>query len=303
MKPRILPTARLSFALATAIAALLSVPTALAANLYWDSNGTGTAGSGAHTGTWGTSIFWSTDSTGLNVGSPVLTASTTSADDLFFAAGTNGTTGTVTISGTQSGRSITFEEGAVTFSGGTINLGSSTGVSGMFFANVSGYNANSPIILNSAATVIAIANRGNQTVTFGATGTITGSATSGIQTLAIGNSTGSLNLNGIISDGVAGGKVGVSVFGAAGIANGANFYTLGAANTYTGPTNIVYGGLVISNASTFANTSAISASSLSRKVVNRPTKLIGRLRHSAKAWLIHCQPWRGATSKSLKPMR
>jgi len=280
MKLRILPAARLSFTLATAIASLLSVPTALAANLYWDSNGTGAAGSGAHTGTWGTSVFWSTDSTGLNVGSPTLTATTTSADDLFFAAGTTGTTGTVTVSSTQSARSITFEEGAVTFNGGTINLGSSTGVSGMFFANVSGYAANSPIILNSAATAIAIANRGNQTVTFGATGTITGSATSGIQTLAIGSSTGSLTLSGIISDGVAGGKVGVSVSGAAGIANGTNFYTLGAANTYTGPTNIVYGGLVISNASTFASTSAISLTGYGRLVVNAANSSLAKLASS-----------------------
>ena len=277
MKPRILPTARLSLALATAIAALLSVPTALAANLYWDSNGTGAAGSGSHAGTWGTSVFWSTDSTGLNVGSPVLTAATTSADDLFFAAGTNGTTGTVIVSGTQSARSITFEEGAVTLSGGSINLGSSTGVSGMFFANVSGYAANSPVILDSAATAVAIANRGNQTVTFGATGTITGSATSGIQTLAIGSSTGSLTLNGIISDGGAGGKVGVTVYGTAGALASTNFYTLGAANTYTGPTNIVYGGLVISNASTFINTSAISLTGYGRLVVNAANSSLAKL--------------------------
>ena len=65
--------------------------------LYWDTNGTGTAGSGAATGTWGTDAFWTTDATGANVGSPTLTAATTNADDLFFSAGTNGTTGTGTI--------------------------------------------------------------------------------------------------------------------------------------------------------------------------------------------------------------
>ncbi len=38
----------------------LATPSAFAASLYWDTNSTGTAGSGAATGTWGTSAFWST---------------------------------------------------------------------------------------------------------------------------------------------------------------------------------------------------------------------------------------------------
>jgi Passenger-associated-transport-repeat len=93
---------------------------AFATDLYWDTDGTGSAGSGAATGTWGTDLFWSTDPTGANVGAPVLKATTTGVDDLFFSAGTTGTGGTVTVSGSQTARKLTFEEGAITLSGGTL---------------------------------------------------------------------------------------------------------------------------------------------------------------------------------------
>jgi len=103
--------------------ALLGGSSARAATLYWDTNGV-TAGSGAATGTWGTSTFWSTDPLGLSA-----TANTgiTNADDAIFSAGTNGTGGTITISGTQTARSIVMDDNvALTFSGGTsLNIGGS----------------------------------------------------------------------------------------------------------------------------------------------------------------------------------
>lgn len=117
MKPN-----RKNLFLAAIFTVALSAPSAHAVNLYWDTNGTGSAGFGAATGTWGTSAFWSTDSTGNNVGPVTLTAATTNADDLFFSAGTNGTSGTVTLSANQNANSLTFEEGAITLSGNTINL-------------------------------------------------------------------------------------------------------------------------------------------------------------------------------------
>ena len=94
--------------LAGSIAALLAVQSAQATLLYWDTNST-TAGSGAATGTWGTSSFWNTDPLGGGAGS--FTAATTSADDLVIAAGTNGTGGNISLSGaTQSANSITFDD-------------------------------------------------------------------------------------------------------------------------------------------------------------------------------------------------
>jgi autotransporter-associated beta strand protein len=116
MNPRFTSTARLSFPLATAVAAMLAASSASAENLYWDTNGT-IAGSGAATGTWGIDVFWSTDVDGL-----LATANTATigVDDLFFSAGTTGTGGIVTVDGSQTARRLTFEEGAITLSGGTL---------------------------------------------------------------------------------------------------------------------------------------------------------------------------------------
>ncbi len=95
------------------------LPSARAANdLYWDTNGTA-AGSGAATGTWGTDTFWSTDADGI---ADAFQSATAGNNDLHFAAGTNGTTETVTISGTQLAGGLYFEESALTLSGGTITL-------------------------------------------------------------------------------------------------------------------------------------------------------------------------------------
>jgi fibronectin-binding autotransporter adhesin len=105
----------------------LAATSAFAADLYWDTDGA-IAGSGAATGTWGTDLFWSADPTGANVGSPVLTATTSGVDDLFFSAGTNGTDGTVTVSGSQTARKLTFEEGAITLTGGTLTLAGGGGL-------------------------------------------------------------------------------------------------------------------------------------------------------------------------------
>jgi autotransporter-associated beta strand protein len=86
-----------------------------AADLYWDTNGT-IDGSGAATGIWGTSFFWTTDSAGLT---DTFQSTTSSINDLHFSAGTNGTGGTITVSGAQSAHGLYFEEGAVAISGGT----------------------------------------------------------------------------------------------------------------------------------------------------------------------------------------
>jgi autotransporter-associated beta strand protein len=221
--------------------------------------------------------LWSTNSAGTIAPDVSLT---TSADDLFFSAGTNGTAGTVTVSDTQFANSIRIQQASVTLSGGTINLGSAAAGSGFSFTNSTGINVNSPIILNSASSDFTFANTGNQAVTFGATATLTGSAASGTQTLTIGGGGlggGSLTVNGIIGDGDAGGKVGVTVNGAAGAFTSGNLYTLGGANTYTGPTQIITGTLGIGNSSTLANTSAILLGPSGRLTVNAANSSLAKL--------------------------
>ena len=80
-----------------------------AADLYWDTNGTG-SNAGTTAGTWGSSAFWVTDSTGSDANLDG-TAITTASDNLYFSAGTTDTGGTnpqVTVSGTQSAANILF---------------------------------------------------------------------------------------------------------------------------------------------------------------------------------------------------
>lgn len=102
------------------ISVALTAPSAFGVNLYWDTDGAG-AGTATPTGAWGTlGTTWSTDSTGATATSALTTAG---IDDLFFSAGAAATGSyTVTLGASQNANSLTFEEGAVTLSGNTINL-------------------------------------------------------------------------------------------------------------------------------------------------------------------------------------
>jgi len=103
-------------AILVALAIQFIAPSAFAATVYWDSNGT-VAGAGATpTGTWGTSTFWNATSTGLTT----TPAAWLSGDTAVFSAGTDAVNAfTVTLSGTQTIGGLTVEEGTPTISGGT----------------------------------------------------------------------------------------------------------------------------------------------------------------------------------------
>ena len=125
MKPRILPTTRLSFPLASAIAAMLVAQSASAADYYWDTNDA-TIGFGTAGGTWlaptpGPTAGWTTDSTGATAIGSITTATT---DNLFFGSTAWIPSGAITVSGTVDAGNLTFAAGtALTLSGGTaINL-------------------------------------------------------------------------------------------------------------------------------------------------------------------------------------
>ncbi len=104
------------------LACLLATVLPARAQLYWDLNGNGTAGTGTTpSGTWvtGSGGNWNTNSAGSG-GSIV---NWTDWSDAVFSAGTNGTgTYTVNVSGTVGISSLTIEEGTPTFSGGTIQF-------------------------------------------------------------------------------------------------------------------------------------------------------------------------------------
>lgn len=156
------------------VVALAAVMASAQSTLYWDTNGT-TDGSGAATGTWGTSNFWNTDSTGGAGGA--FQTSTTSLDNLFISAGTNAATttaGTITVSGAQAANAITLQSNsAVTLSGGTsITLGdASTAGAGIFISDgVAAANiVSTPLVLNAHS---LFRNAGNAALTI--SGGVTG---------------------------------------------------------------------------------------------------------------------------------
>jgi autotransporter-associated beta strand protein len=132
MKPRILNSARLSFPLATALAAMFFAHSAQAqTNRYWDQN-TATAGFGSATGTWTapTVSRWSTSNAGTTT--PGASVTTLIGDPLHFGTDTVAlATGSITVTGTVNAASLRFGSstvGNVTLSGGIINLGATTSI-------------------------------------------------------------------------------------------------------------------------------------------------------------------------------
>jgi autotransporter-associated beta strand protein len=127
MKRRLFSTSRLSFPLASALAALLAALPAPAATYYWDNNGT-TAGFGTASGTWAAPTpgsateGWSTDGTGLTLPGNV---TTTTADTINFGYyGLGLALGTITVTGTVNAGNfaVASGSGAIALPGGTINL-------------------------------------------------------------------------------------------------------------------------------------------------------------------------------------
>ncbi|MEI6674094.1 MAG: autotransporter-associated beta strand repeat-containing protein, partial [Verrucomicrobiota bacterium] len=239
--------------LAIALISLLAANAAQSATLYWDTNGA-TAGSGVATGIWGTSNFWDTASDGITSAS--FTYITTAADNLVIAAGTTGSAGVINVNGAQSANSITFDDNvAITLTGTSINLGSSSGA-GVFVA--SGDNAANTIstglVLGTATTIqnagtgvltvntSSITGTGNLTLQNNST-TAGGIALSGIMV----NNVGSITNTGTSTGGVTIiAIIGTNVTGVTQNSSGSTL-TLSGTNLYSGDTKSTLGTLIISN--------------------------------------------------------
>jgi fibronectin-binding autotransporter adhesin len=143
----------------SAIAGLQIDNTYTGALSYWDIDGP-TAGPGgiAPAGTWdGATANWSTSSTG-----EAATTTWTSGNAAVFSAGSDATDPyTITVDGTQSADAVWAKDGAVTLSGGTIDLGA--GGSGVLrgdtalnvesvVAGSSGLNSHGNVALKGAST-------------------------------------------------------------------------------------------------------------------------------------------------------
>ncbi|MGC4002306.1 MAG: autotransporter-associated beta strand repeat-containing protein [Pirellulales bacterium] len=237
---------------------------AFATALYWDSNGT-TSGSGAPTGTWGTSAFWNTDSTGAAAGA--FQTATTVTDDLFFSAGTNGTTGTVTVGTTQSANSITLDDNVgLTISGGTsITLGNSAGAGIFVTSTNNAANTISTALVLTGSTVFQTSGIGALTLSGAKSGTgnivlnnnATNAAGITLSTGAIGN-TGTITNSGVGTGGtLISGVIGTSVTGV--VQNSAtSMLTLSGANTFTSGVTVKAGTLRATNSASALGTGTVT---------------------------------------------
>ena len=138
-KSRIFHNSRITFALASAIAAMLATQATHAIVYYWDNDGT-TAGYGSAGGTWASPTVsqWSTSTDGT--GTPGTSITTTGSDALNFGNGATGLgTGTINVTGTQNAPSLTFATGSgnITLSGGTLSGVNSITVNGPASATIS----------------------------------------------------------------------------------------------------------------------------------------------------------------------
>jgi len=177
------------------IASLLAGHDLHAVNMFWDSNGT-TAGAGTNpTGTWGTSPFWSTSSSG--VATPTL-YTTTGTDTLKFSAGTD-TTGayTVTLSGSQNAGAVVAQTGILTLTGGTLVLPSTTGAS-LFTSGTSNLTVNSTIYITNSSTSIGaniLAFSAAAGTSIQINGTVTASSSTNSVYIQSKGSTGTVDIN------------------------------------------------------------------------------------------------------------
>ncbi len=227
--------------------------TANATTYYWDGNGT-TAGAGTTpTGTWGTSNFWNTDSTGGSGGT--FTNTTAIGDTAIFSAGSDATGAfTVTVSGTQNIGNITFDEGAVTISGGTQLDLNNGGTIQTAAGTVSAENITTNLLIEGntgAYTFTSASTTTAATLNFGGQvfGAANGSHTS---TLTLnGSNTGNNTISGVISDG--GTKLAVTK-------GDSGTWVLSGINTYTGATTVGGGTMAIAASGSLSTSTAVTVS-------------------------------------------
>lgn len=268
MKPSILSTARLSYSLATALAALLSAKSAIAQDGTW----LGVSGDWNATSTWSGDIIAdgvgsTANFTGVNIGAPqtitltapqtigniTFTDATTASHDLTISGASILTldvaSGTPAINVTQAGRILSIssevsgDDGLASTGPGVLSLSGTNTYTGI--TNISaGRLAASSLNALGGTTGITIGGASAATLSSGTSGLtiaapITTANTGVSSTLAFGlasNAVGSFTLNGAI------GGSGNVIFTTVGTSN--NFLqtiNLGVAGTYTGTTTITSG--------------------------------------------------------------
>lgn len=261
MKPKF----RNSFLLTSITLALFASPTAQAVTYYWDTTSPIEAvGFGSAGATWGSDADWSASSTGEDPSGIVGPLNT---DDLNFGTGANVLgAGTVAVTGTQSANSLTFGlgSGAITLSGGTIDLAAAATV---VVDNTAGVTISS--VISGASTSLTKSGGGN--LSLSGVNSYTGATTISGGTLTIDD--GSIATSGgIVNDAAlvynlsTNARTYANVISGIGTLtkSGGNTLTLSGVNTYTGATTISAGILKLGNVAALgAGTGAVDGTTIS----------------------------------------
>jgi autotransporter-associated beta strand protein len=158
------------FLVSTILLSHFASPNAHGQNLTWDSNGDTVGAGDTPTGTWGVDPFWNVTGAG-DVTVPT-NATTALSNDLFFSAGTDAVNPyTITVDGTQYARSISFQDGAPTLSGGSIILGTG-GLTVNSSADLAGAIVTSDVTISGRTTFAIGSTGGARTLNLNA-GTLT----------------------------------------------------------------------------------------------------------------------------------
>jgi fibronectin-binding autotransporter adhesin len=269
-----------------AIPVLFSVAAAVPAfaqtTYYWDGNGatTGSGTAAQNTGTWGgasASSDWSTSPTGTatttSAGPGVLDTAVFGAYDGTAADSPSGSY-TVTLGANESLAGIQLGTTASNGDGtASLALGTNTLTIGSGGITLSGSSGDPSITSSGAGSIIIGASQSwtiNNAHVLAVSANVAGAATTGnTEVLTLGYvGAYSPTLSGVVSDGSAGGTLGLTISNTStGTNTGGGTWTIGGtANSYTGVTSISHGTLVVtgdlanggSNSSLGASTSAIN---------------------------------------------
>ncbi len=262
--------------LTSALLALASVSSLSAAALYWDTSGDATDATYGGTGTWdNTNAFWNNSAT---IGSgTTLSVWNNSASPLDTANFLRGTTGTVTVSGTQAVLALNFSSNTGSFTTGTSAYTLTGGVIDIrqaSFSNTISNTGNNTVESDiHLFGNVASATEGNRQRLVNNSGTLTLTniqnistfSGTGVQAISLESYSTALNINGNITKGVSSDGAELLVGGAG--TNGGSNYSLGGNNTgLTGVATVNRGTLTLNNSNALVGASSVTVANANTTV-------------------------------------